>query len=497
MTMYSRRTLLTTGALTVAGALTAGTPAFAAERGDCERGAWAQVPRILARVRPPRFPRRSFPITRYGAVGDGLTDNTEAFAKAIAACHCAGGGRVLVPAGAFLTGAIHLRSNVELHVSDGATIRFSPDPAKYLPVVLTRWEGTECYNYSPFIYAYGQRNVAVTGPGTLDGQARLGPWESWYANGGPQGADQRELRRMGAEGVPVAQRQFGAGHYLRPKMVQFYRCENVLVSDLTIMDPPMWTVHPVLSRNVTVRNVTVHSFLYNTDGCDPESSSYVHITGCRFDTNDDCIAVKAGRDEDGHRIGVPSANIVIERCKFSGRWGGVAVGSEMSGGVRNLFARNCEINPVDFPGRYPVKFPLYVKTNKLRGGFIDGVHLRDFTGGRVEREALYVILNYNNQVGTRPVLVRDITAERIVLDGARTAVYLNGLETDHIQGVHVRDSVFTNVRQPNLVTFTDDLTFDNVTINGVPATVPPPAQPAPSPSAKEGATTTSIGIVTM
>jgi polygalacturonase len=144
MTMYSRRALLTTGALTVAGALTAGNPAFAAERGDCDRGAWAQVPRILARVRPPRFPRRSFPITRYGAVGDGLTDNTEAFAKAIAACHCAGGGRVLVPAGAFLTGAIHLRSNVELHVSDGATIRFSPDPATYLPVVLTRWEGTEC-----------------------------------------------------------------------------------------------------------------------------------------------------------------------------------------------------------------------------------------------------------------------------------------------------------------------------------------------------------------
>jgi polygalacturonase len=484
---YTRRTLLT-GALAVGGALGLGssassTPAFAADDGNnnadnaddrgCERGPWAAVPHILRRIRPPRFPRRDFPVTRYGAVGDGVTDCTGAFARAVDACHRAGGGRVVVPAGAFLTGAVHLRSFVNLYVADGATIRFSPDPASYLPVVLTRWEGTECYNYSPFIYAYGQRDIAVTGRGTLDGQARLGPWESWYASGGPQGADQRELRRMGSEGVPVAERRFGAGHFLRPKMVQFYRCENVLVSDLTIVDPPMWTLHPVLSSNVTIRDVTVHSTLYNTDGVDPECCSYVHITGCRFDTNDDCVAVKSGRDEDGYRVGVPSTDIVVERCAFSGRWGGIAVGSEMSGGVRNVFARDCEINPADFPGRYPVKYPLYIKTNKLRGGYVDGVHLRDFTGGRVEREALYVILDYNNQVGSRPVLVRDITAERVVLDGARTAVHLDGLETDHIRGVHVSDSAFTGVRQPNLVRFADDVEFRNVTINGAPATAPP------------------------
>jgi polygalacturonase len=478
----NRRTLLTAGGLAagaVGGSMFLGAPATAAadsaadsaaDRLDaaCERGPWAEVPRILRRICPPRFPRRQFPVTRYGAKGDGVTDCTAAFAQAIAACHRAGGGRVVVPPGNFLTGAIHLRGNVELHVGDGAAIRFSPDPAKYLPVVLTRWEGTECYNYSPFIYAYGQRNVAVTGRGTLDGQARLGPWESWYASGGPQGADQRELRRLGSIGAPLDQRLFGPGHYLRPKMVQFYRCENVLVSDVTIVDPPMWTIHPVLSRNVTVRNVTVHSTLYNTDGCDPEASSYVHVTGCRFDTNDDCVAVKSGRDEDGIRVGVPSTNIVIERCAFAGRWGGVTIGSEMSGGVRNVFARDCTVNPVDFPGKYPVKYPLYIKTNKLRGGVIDGVHLRDITGTRVEREALYVILNYNNQVGTRPVRVSNITAQRLTLDGARTAVHLLGLETDHITGVRVSDSVFTNVRQPNMVAFTDDLRFRNVLVNGVP-----------------------------
>lgn len=174
-----------------------------------------------------------------------------------------------MPPGAFLTGAIHLRSNVELYISADAAIRFSPDPTSYLPVVLTRFEGTESYNYSPLIYAYGQRNVAVTGPGTLDGQGRLGPWESRYANGGPQGKDQQLLRGMGATGVPVAERRFGPGHYLRPQLIQFYRCENVLVSDVTIVDPPMWTIHPVLSRDVTVRGVTVHSTLYNTDAATP------------------------------------------------------------------------------------------------------------------------------------------------------------------------------------------------------------------------------------
>jgi polygalacturonase len=468
---YTRRALIAAGGLTAAGAVAFGPAALArAAAGTDAIDPWAAVPGILAQINPPIFPHRTFPVTRYGAVGDGVTDNTNAFVKAILACHLSGGGRVLVPPGGYLTGAIHLRSNVELYVSAGATIQFSPDPTSYLPVVMTRFEGTECYNYSPLIYAYGQRNVAVTGPGTLDGQARLGPWESWYASGGPQGKDQQLLRGMGATGVPVSERRFGPGHYLRPQLIQFYRCENVLISDVTIVDPPMWTIHPVLSRNVTVRGVTVHSTLYNTDGCDPEACTNVHISDCRFDTNDDCISVKSGRDEDGIRVGVPSSNIVIERCKFSGRWGGVAVGSEMSGGVRDVFARDCEINPADFPGHYPVKYPLYIKTNKLRGGFVEGIHLRDFTGTGVEREILYVILNYNNQVGDKPVLVRDITAERMVIDGARTAVYLTGLATDHIQGVHLRDCTFTRVTQPtNKVTFTDDLTFDNVTINGIPA----------------------------
>jgi polygalacturonase len=231
----------------------------------------------------------------------------------------------------------------------------------------------------------------------------------------------------------------------------------------------MWTIHPVLSRNITIRRVKIYSRGAMVDGVDPESSSDVLIENCSFDTGDDGTVIKSGRDTDGRRVGVPSENIVIRGNEYYGRWGAITVGSEMSGGAYNVFARRCRINAADFPGNYPVKYPLYIKTNKLRGGVIDGVHLRDFTGGNVEREALYVILNYNNEAGTRPVTVRDITVERMVLDGARRAVWLNGLETDPIRHVRVRDSHFTRVTNAeNTIIHVEDLTFTNVTVNGVP-----------------------------
>ncbi|MFE0077180.1 glycoside hydrolase family 28 protein [Nonomuraea sp. NPDC059023] len=429
---------------------------------------WHRVPHILRRIRPPRFPARKWDITAFGAAGDGVTDCTAAFRRAIAACHRAGGGRVLVPPGRFLTGAVHLRSGVELHVSEGATIAFSTDPNAYLPVVFTRWEGTECYNYSPFIYARGQRDVAITGKGTLDGQARQGPWESWYAGGGPQGADQRALRKMGDDGVPVEQRVFGAGHYLRPAMIQFVQCENILVSDVTILEPAMWTVNPVLSRNITIRRITVVSTLYNTDGCDPEASSYVHIHDCRFNTNDDCVAVKSGRDADGRRVGVPSENIVVQDCLFSGRWGGITVGSEMSGGVRHVFAERCVVNSPAFPGNHPVKYPVYIKASKKRGAYVDGVHVRGFTGSGVDREIIFVNMNYaSTDQGTLPVSVRNITMRDTRIDGADAVLNLVGLETDHLTDVRLDRCRFTGITGPDKIAFTDGLRLRKVFVNGV------------------------------
>ncbi len=451
--------MLAGGVLLGNGVLLGSTPAHA-EPAD----PWDQVPLILARIRPPTFPDRTFDITDYGAKGDAKTECTEAFRAAILACHKTGGGRVLVPKGRWRTGAIHLLSNVDLHVTGGATIEFLTDPKKYLPVVFTRWEGTECFNYSSFIYAYGQTNVSISGTGTIDGRATSGSWSSW----GGGGADMERLRQQGDDGVPVAQRRYGDGHKLRPNMIQFYRCRNVIVTDVTLRNPAMWTLHPVLCTNVTLRNVTVHSTNSQGDGSDLEACTDVHVVGCRFNSNDDCVALKAGRDADGHRVGVPTSNVVIQRCKFSGRWGGVTIGSEMSGGVRNVFAEDCEINAPDFPGRYPVKYALYIKTNRKRGGVIDNVHLRRFTGYNLERDVVWCTLNYNNQAGTLSPVVQNITLDDFRISGARAVLNLDGRADSTLRNLHLSDSVFTGIAGADTRNFAENVTLSNVTVNGRP-----------------------------
>src|SRR5581483_3192161 len=224
---------------------------------------WRTADEILARIKAPAFPARDFVITDYGAVAGAQQDATAAIAKAIDACHAAGGGRVVVPAGEFLTGAIHLRSNVNLFVSEGATLRFSTDPAAYTPLVRARWEGTECMNFSALIYAFEQENIAVTGSGTLDGQASDENWWHWSRriDNQPQLAlkDARALDAFAAQNVPVEQRVFGPGHYLRPNFFQPYRCKNVLVEGVHIRRSPMWEINPVLCTNVIVRGLDIVS----------------------------------------------------------------------------------------------------------------------------------------------------------------------------------------------------------------------------------------------
>ncbi|AQZ63481.1 Polygalacturonase [[Actinomadura] parvosata subsp. kistnae] len=453
MRISRRGLLLASGAALLAGPAIAPPRAFAASP-------WDQVPRILARIVPPAFPDRTFPITAYGAKGDGSTDCTAAFRDAIAACAAAGGGRVVVPSGTFRTGAIHLLSNVNLQV-DG-TIRFRTDPASYLPVVLTRWEGIECYNYSPFIHADGRTNIAITGSGTIDGNAPAGDWASW-GNGGD---DRDRLREWGANDHPVAQRRFGSGHKLRPNMIGLYNCTAVLVEGVTLRNPAMWTLHPVYCTNVTVRNVTFFSTNSQGDGCDPDSCTDVLIEGCRFDTNDDCVPIKSGRDRDGRRVGRPSRNIVIRNCRFSGRWGGVTIGSEMSGGVRDVFAEDCACNAPDFPGRHPLKYALYVKTSFNRGGYVDGVHLRRITGHDLERSALYVTLTYETS-GSLPPVVQNLTADGLVIDGAAQAYNLDGRPTDHIKNVTISNSTFTHISTAApTASNVDNLVLSGVSVNG-------------------------------
>ncbi|HSS20486.1 MAG TPA: glycoside hydrolase family 28 protein [Pyrinomonadaceae bacterium] len=423
---------------------------------------WQTLPAILARIKAPRFPARNFNIVDYGAHPG--ADNTEAIRKAIEACHAAGGGRVVVPAGVFHTGAIHLMSNVNLHVTEGATLKFSADPAKYLPLVYTRFEGTECWNYSPLIYAFEQQNIAVTGSGVLDGSATNDNWWKWArrpSGGGdaPARADIMKLRDMGDQGVPVKDRTFGEGHYLRNSFIQTYRSRNILIEGVKIVNSPMWEIHPVLSTNVTVRGITVVSHGPNNDGCDPESSRDVLIEDCVFDTGDDCIAIKSGRDGDGRRVHVPSENIIVRNCTMKDGHGGVVIGSEISGDCRNVFVEHCKM---DSPN---LDRALRFKSNARRGGIIENVFLRDVTIGRVSEAVLTIDFLYDTGAdgAYRPVL-RNVSLERVESKSSPRVMWVVGFPGVTIENVRFSNCTFRGIEAAEVMNSAGSVSFKNVII---------------------------------
>jgi polygalacturonase len=438
-------------------------------------GPWAALPAILGRIRPPSFPHRDFPITRYGAQPG---DASGGIRKAIGACAAAGGGRVVVPPGKFLTGPIHLKSRVNLHLAEGATLLFRREPEAYLPAVFTRWEGMECMNFSPFIYAFGQSDIAITGAGTLDGNSAHDAWWPWKGRrqyGWTQGEPHQEpararLMQMIEEDVPVEKRVFGPGDYLRPQFIQPYKCQNVLVEGVTIVRSPMWEIHPVLCRNVTVRKVNIVTHGPNNDGCNPESSADVLIEGCGFDTGDDCIAIKSGRNRDGRRINAPSENIVIRNCRMKDGHGGVTIGSEASGGVRNVFAEDCRM---DSPR---LERALRFKTNAVRGGVIENVCMRRVTIGEVSGAVIDADFHYEEGArGTflptlRGILVQDVTSAK-----SRYALFLRAFKNAPITGLTLERCTFDDVKEPNRIEHVQGVVFRDVRINGSPAAAPPAA----------------------
>ncbi len=439
-------------------------PQRARSRADARRAVgWDAVPGILARIRPPRFAARDFPVTNFGARAGGDFDNTEAIRKAIEACSRAGGGRVVVPAGTFMTGAIHLKSNVNLHVSEGATLKFFTDPAKYLPAVYTRWEGTELMNYSPFIYAFEQQNIAVTGKGTLDGGASEENWWRWARRQGstpaPASADVRRLREMGNTGVPVKDRVFGAGHFLRPPFIEPYRSRNILIEDVTIINSPFWEIHPTLSQNVTVRGVNIRSHGPNNDGCDPESSKDVLIEDCVFDTGDDCIAIKSGRDDDGRRVGVASENIVVRNCTMKDGHGGVVIGSEISGDCRNVFVEDCKM---DSPN---LDRALRFKSNAIRGGVLENVFMRNVEVGRVAEAVLTIDMLYDTgDKGPYKPVVRNVEIENVNSKSSPRVMWVVGFPGVTIDDIRFRNCTFRGVEAAEVLNSAGSFSFENVTI---------------------------------
>lgn len=400
---------------------------------------------ILANIHGAQVSGPTLDITRFGAKGDGTADCLPAFSKAISKIGKAGGGRINVPAGTYyLRGPLTLTSNLCLNLEEGAVLKFDPDPALY-PPVNTSWEGTYLYNCSPFIYGYGLHDVAITGHGLIDGNA-MSTFATWRPL---QKEAQKRSRDMNHAGMPVGERRFTADDHLRPHLIQFYRCKGVTLEGVKIINSPFWCIHLLQSEDIICRGLRYDAKLINNDGIDPESSRNILIEGIEFDNGDDNIAIKSGRDNDGWTAAMPSENIVIRKCHFKGLHA-VVIGSEMSGGVRNVIIEDC-----DYAGY--CKRGIYVKTNPDRGGYVSGIYVNDCAFGDVE-DLFYVTSRYAGE-GLDSTNYSDVNNIHVnglkCTSASAAALVIQGTEARPVTGVS-----FDNVEVGSAVT---GISFDNAT----------------------------------
>ena len=419
---------------------------------------WDLASQIRQAIRAPEIQDMDFPITGFGAIGDGKTDCTRAIADAIARR----------PPGVFMTGPVHLESHIDLHLEKGAVLSFIPEPERYLPAVFTRWEGMEMMGLSPLIYAFEKTDIAISGDGTLHGGAdatHWWPWKGeWKGRFGDAGQTQKSARDSLFEdseaGVPPEQRYYAENAHLRPPFIQLYRCNNILIEDVTITDSPFWLIHPVLSESVTVRGVTCRSMGPNSDGCDPESCKNVLIENCVFDTGDDCIAIKSGRNADGRRINAPSENIIVSKCDMKAGHGGVVMGSELSGGIRNVFVENCRMDSPD------LERGIRIKTNAMRGGGVENLNVRGLEIGTV-RDLIVVNFYYEEgENGPFAPVVRDIDIRDVHCKNAERLLDMRGFAQAPIRDVSLSNITVDRTTRPSRVLHVENLVFDQVKVNG-------------------------------
>ncbi len=449
-----------------------------------------QYRQIEQSIRLPQFPDKAFVITKYGAKpGNTAAKNQKAIQKAIDTCSKKGGGRVVVPAGQhFLTAAIQLKSHVNLVVEEGAVLEFAFEPELY-PIVPTRWEGLDCWNLSPLIYAYQQKDVAVTGRGTIDGGGSRETWWPWVSApkfGFKEGmtvhqwnGSRARLLKAAEDGIDMDERRFGTQDGLRPQMINFNQCEGILIEDVTLLRSPFWVIHPLLSTDITVRGVKINNDGPNGDGCDPESCDRVLIENCYFNTGDDCIAIKSARNNDGREggqgryAGRPSKNIIIRNCEMKNGHGGVVIGSEISGGCQNVYAENCRM---DSPSLDRV---LRIKTNSCRGGVIENINMRNITVGQCKEAVLKINTDYEPREvccrGFNPT-VRNVWMENVTCQKSRYGVLVVGMpDACQVYDVDVKNCQFNGVAEGNKLTGQwRDIRFDNLQINGALALLEKP-----------------------
>ncbi|MBQ3700496.1 MAG: glycoside hydrolase family 88 protein [Prevotella sp.] len=444
-----------------------------------------QYRQIEQSIRMPQFADKVYYITKYGAKpANAAAKNQKAIQKAIDKCSKKGGGRVVVPAGQkFVTAAIQLKSGVNLVVEEGAVLEFAFKPELY-PIVPTRWEGLDCWNLSPLIYAYQARDIAITGKGTIDGGGSNETWWPWCGNkrfgmkeGGiaqNQGARAR-LLKYAEDGVPMDERRFGPQDGLRPQMINLNQCEGILIEDVTLLRSPFWVIHPLLSTDITVRGVHINNDGPNGDGCDPESCDRVLIENCHFNTGDDCIAIKSARNNDGREggqgkfAGTVSKNIIIRGCKMQNGHGGVVIGSEISGGCQNVYAEDCEM---DSPSLDRV---LRIKTNSCRGGVIENINMRNISVGQCGEAVLKINTDYEPREvccrGFYPT-VTNVTMENVTCKKSKYGVMIVGYDDPKlaytVNNITVRNCQFDGVYSDPIhqVGLAQDVKYENLTVNG-------------------------------
>ena len=433
--------------------------------------------RIEQSIQLPKIAERQFLITSFGAKTTATAaQNQKAINRVISLVSKKGGGKVIIPKGTWNTGAIELKSHVNLVLEEGATLHFAFEPKLY-PLVRTSWEGLACWNYSPCIYAYKATDIAITGKGTIDGGGNNDTFWQWNGNprfGYKEGVTKEsqklgsrsKLLKMAEDGVPFDERKFGMGYGLRPQLVNMVHCERILIKDVKMINSPFWVIHPLLSKNITVDGVYVWNEGPNGDGCDPEACENVLIQNCVFHTGDDCIAIKSGRNNDGRLWNQPSKNIIIRNCKMEDGHGGVVIGSEISGGCENVYAENCVM---DSPHLERI---LRIKTNNCRGGQVQNINMRNVVVGQCKEAVVKINLDYERKEicyrGFEPI-VNNVNVENVTCQKSDYGVLIIGRDSlENVYDINIKNCKFDGVvKEPVKITGkTRNVKFDNLIING-------------------------------
>jgi len=447
---------------------------------------YENVPFPMDKVVLPTIPDNTVYITQFGGVGDGMTSNTQAFAKAMEALEAQGGGKLVVPRGVWITGPIHFVNRVNLHVSDGALIYFSDNYDEY-PLIETNWEGWKALRATSPIMAHNVNDIAITGGGVIDGNGEIwrpvkkekmteNQWRNllrrensvtdeagrlWFPDEGGMkgyfsGKHYTELTKEQQEEYKT---------YFRPVLVSIINCKNILLQGVTFQNSPAWNVHPLLCEELTVDNVIIRNpwFSQNGDGIDIESCKNVLVVNSSFDVGDDAICIKSGKDKEGRDRGVPTENLIVDNCIVYHGHGGFVVGSEMSGGARNMLVRNCTFMGTDVGLRF--------KSKRGRGGLVENIWIENIDMTNIPNEALLFDLYYNgrNQAGAvfsvteETPSFRNIHIKNITCRGAGTAMLFNGLPEMNVQNVTIENALMQTTRGI-VINESDTVNMSNVTI---------------------------------